>query len=878
VDYSIIIPVFNKAELTRNCLRTLRDTLGGAGTGEVIVIDNASSDETPEMLAEFPWATVIRNERNLGFSGANNQGARIAKGRFLALLNNDTQAFPGWLAAMLEVAADPQVGAVGARLLFPDDTIQHAGVIVAGNLFGRGSFSPFHCSYRVAANDPGVLTRREFQIVTGACMVTRRDLYAELGGLDEIYWNGYEDVDYCLKVRARGLKVMYEPKATLYHFESQSGAQRFRKVLWNVRTLTERWKGKVRFDSSEHHVKLGRVAVLETFNEAFRVVARPTPPVPVLVHGVSASTDRPALESAIRSNRSPVEQIRWCSDAEAISAAREMMDVRGDRYFAIVHADSRPSAGWLDELIAQSSMITNVAAATYAPELPPGENVSTIAADARCTLFALRQFPQHLRLEDFDTLDGAVADLLMRVIELERGTRVARAMGTFPAAPHDASFERRHGIALSGALDTRSATVETILRERPKRDRGLVSIVTLSWNAPDYTKKALDSIREHTSEPYEVIVVDNGSDEATRSMLAGVKDPHVRIFYNETNRGYAGGNNDGMRAANGEYIVLLNNDVIVTDGWLDGLLSPFLRQPGIGVTAPRSNIVVGHQQVPALTYVNEAGMHTFAAQRRDEFADCGYFADRAIGLCLCIDREVLEQVGGLDERFGLGNFEDDDFCIRVRAAGYGIYVCNDVFIHHFGSRSFAANKVDYKQTMELNWKKFAEKWGFPAIFPTTGYNGREAYSRGFDRRKHFVDIGIGAHSEAEAANEGAAELEDEKRLADARVAFYIAVSREQEWQDAAQFVGRYAKAFRLEDRALLAIGAFGAMNAATLGARVSRIFERLDIEPADAADVLISDEEEAGVWVSALTAAGAIDVSTLANRSPSGLRRLVAAE
>ncbi len=223
MDYSIIIPVFNKAELTRNCLLTLRETLAGAGTGEVIVIDNASSDETPEMLAEFPWATVIRNERNLGFSGANNQGARIAKGRFLVLLNNDTQAFPGWLAAMLEVAKQPDVGIVGARLLFPDNTIQHAGVIVAGNLFGRSSFSPFHCSYRVPANDPQVMAPREYQIVTGACMATPRELYLNWATRRDVL-ERLRNVDYCLKVRARGLKVMYEPRATLYHFESQSGS------------------------------------------------------------------------------------------------------------------------------------------------------------------------------------------------------------------------------------------------------------------------------------------------------------------------------------------------------------------------------------------------------------------------------------------------------------------------------------------------------------------------------------------------------------------------------------------------------------------------------------------------------------------------------
>ena len=289
--------------------------------------------------------------------------------------------------------ARPGVGAVGARLLFPNDTIQHAGVIVAGNVFGRGVFSPFHCSYGVPANDPSVTTRREYQIVTGACMVTPRALYRELGGLDEIYWNGYEDVDYCLKVRERGLKVVYEPRATLYHFESQSGAQRFRKVWWNIRTLADRWRGNVRFDSSQYQTRMGRVTVLECRDDSFRVVMRQTPPTPVLVHGVTQSTDRDAIAYAVRANASPVEKIVFAPAEGAVAATRELMAVRGDRYLACVHAETVLEPGWLDELIAQATQLPNVAAATVAPELPEGENVGTLAADARCTVLCLRQFP-----------------------------------------------------------------------------------------------------------------------------------------------------------------------------------------------------------------------------------------------------------------------------------------------------------------------------------------------------------------------------------------------------------------------------------------------------------------------------------------------------
>jgi GT2 family glycosyltransferase len=872
VDYSIIIPVFNKAELTRNCLRTLRDTLTGAGDGEVIVIDNASSDETPEMLKEFPWTTVIRNERNLGFAGANNQGARIAQGRYLALLNNDTQGFPGWLAAMLNVFREPGVGVVGARLLFPNDTIQHAGVIVAGNLFGRGSFSPFHCSYGLPANDPRVIERRDYQIVTGACLVTPRELYLELGGLDEIYWNGYEDVDYCLKARARGLRVVYEPAATLYHFESQSGAQRFRKVWWNVRTLTERWRDQVRFDSSEHHVGFGRIAVLECVNDSFQVVARNTPPTPVLVHGVTEATDRHSIETVIRANRSPVTEIRWAASADAIAEARAIMGVRGDRYLALVHAETQLNPGWLDELIAQVTQITNVSAATYAPEAPLGENVATLAADARCTLLVLRQFPQHLELREFDTLDGSVADLLMRTLELERGTRVSRPIASVPSIPRDESFERAYGIALSGVLDTSASAVEEVLRARPKRERGLVSIVTLSWNAPDFTKKALESIRERTSEPYEVIVVDNGSGEPTRAMLQAIDDPHVRIVYNEMNRGFAGGNNDGMAVAKGDYVVLLNNDVVVTDGWLDGLLDPFERQPGIGVTAPRSNIVVGHQQLGGLKYSTETEMHAFAAERREEVSGTGYFADRAIGLCLCIDRTVLDQIGGLDERFGLGNFEDDDFSIRVRAAGYAIYVCNDVFIHHFGSRSFAANNVDYSKTMDENWKKFAEKWGFGPVLPAEGYKARGPIAQGFDRTKHFFPIRTS--SSGVKTGESDVDIEDAQRRRAARVAFFAAVDKEESWQEVAEFVSRYLKAFRQGDRALLTIGAFDPSSAQAIGSRIERILKRSNIDAAVCADIVVSDEDDPSEWRAGQLAAGSIDIVSVNDRSPSGLRRI----
>lgn len=861
MDYSIVIPVFNKAEFTYNCLRALRATLHGAGEGEVIVVDNASSDRTPEVLGQFPWVRTIRNERNLGFAAANNQGVRSASGDAVVLLNNDTLGMPGWLAAMLSVLREPGVGIVGARLLFGDRTIQHAGVVVNGMFFSRVSFMPWHFGAKLPANDPLVSARREVQIVTAACMATQRELYLELGGLDEGYWNGYEDVDYCFKVRDRGLKVIYEPAASLYHFESQSGGQRFRRLWSNMQRLEERWHDRVVFDALPAHVANGTVR--RTIREArgtFSSNAIATPPTTILFHGDGASERQTAAEASLRANRSPIEEIVACAPHEALIRARQAMELRGDRYLAFVRADAALSPGWLDDLVAQVEAIPNVAAATCVPDLAASENARVLAADARCTLLALRQIPQHLELGEFDTIDGAVADLLLHALELQRGTRgAARHLARLGECSTDASFERAHGMTLASVFDDDASLVERALRRRKRRERGLVSIVTLSWNAPEFTEKALASIARCTSEPYEVVVVDNGSDAPTRTMLEAIDDAHVRVIYNETNRGYAGGNNDGIAASNGEFVVLLNNDVIVTDGWLDGLLDPFDRMPALGVTAPRSNYVVGPQQLPEVLYGNEAEMAAFAAARRETWAKTGYVTDRAIGLCLCIERRVIEQIGGLDESFGLGNFEDDDFCIRVRAAGYGIYVCDDVFIHHFGSRSFAANNVDYARTMRENWARFARKWGFSDEMPTQGYRPEAAIARGFDRKRHYVALPV-------------AQSEGPERVAG--TTFYAVVESEAAWGTTAEFVKRFARAFRNGDDVCLSIAALGDPSAQTIASRVEKIFARVGISPEESADVVISDEEDVQPWVRGMASLHAFDVATLEDRSPSALRRM----
>ncbi|HWW77791.1 MAG TPA: glycosyltransferase family 2 protein, partial [Pyrinomonadaceae bacterium] len=215
VTASVIIPVFNKAEFTFQCLRSLVREVDFGDT-EVIVVDNASTDETAELLSHFKgFVRVIRNAENRGFVDACNQGAAESRGRYLVFLNNDTVVLPGWLEALVETAGrDESAGAVGSLFLYPDGRIQEAGAIVWSN--GEA----FHYGWGRSPEDRRFTFAREVDYCSGASLLIRRELFERLGGFDRRYAPAYyEDTDLCMGVRSLGYKVVYQPHSRLYHFE-----------------------------------------------------------------------------------------------------------------------------------------------------------------------------------------------------------------------------------------------------------------------------------------------------------------------------------------------------------------------------------------------------------------------------------------------------------------------------------------------------------------------------------------------------------------------------------------------------------------------------------------------------------------------------------
>jgi GT2 family glycosyltransferase len=450
---------------------------------------------------------------------------------------------------------------------------------------------------------------------------------------------------------------------------------------------------------------------------------------------VGRPVDPAGFERMLRANGLSLDDIVIADGPDALAKADRALRNRGDRYVAFVDAGSMLFPGWLDALVHALEGDALAAFATFA----------ATGADACATVVAAGRIPARERLDTFETLHGALADFMLRVArDRDRGiVRVGSGRHMLAPPADDVAFRLRYGCAPAGAdvpasaISTEAATFATT---RAPRFRGIASIVMLSWNAAEFTHLAVESIRAVTRYPHEIIVVDNGSEQPTLDVLEALRAEHgVRVVYNGRNLGFGGGMNVGMAHARGDVVVILNNDVIVTEGWLEDMIGALESRRTVGCTAPRSNKVAS-EQVLAVQHADDVAMHRFAAERRRALRGRGYVAHRVVGFCLCIDRAVIDEIGGFDPRYGLGNFEDDDLAVRIRAAGWGIFVCDDVFIHHFGSVSFKANALDHRAHMERNWRAFCEKWGVPEAPLATPYDARSLARPGFERDAHFIPL------------------------------------------------------------------------------------------------------------------------------------------
>ena len=494
ITVSIIIPTFNNWNYTKGCLKSIFNSKMDGIKYEIIIVDNCSSDETrlelEKLVKRYPNLITIYNDKNLGFAAANNIAAKKSNSDYLLFLNNDTEVFEDWLSKLVNTSIKEDAAVVGAKLIYPDRTIQHAGVVITEYNQLLTAYHPF------VKEDQNIIQAnayRQFQAVTGACLLIKRKVFLNVGMFSENFLNGYEDIDLCFKVNEIGEKIYYCPEVKIIHHESKTHG-RFDNANENIKLLNEKWKSKIKIDD---------------LNRLFKPV---------------------------------------------------------------------------------------------------------------------------------------------------------------------------------------------------------VSIVIPVHNQITYTKSCIESIKKFTHIPYELIIVDDASNDGTAEYLNTCKD--VIIKKNKVNRGYPISCNIGIQASTGDYIVLLNNDTIVTENWLNNMLEVFKADSKVGIVGPVSNSISGFQLDKSANYSSIDSMHLFAKKISSERKYSWMITPRITFVCAVIRKELIETIGGLDERFSPGNFEDDDFCLRTTLAGYKIVIAQDVFIHHYGSMSFKSDGNDeYNKRLEINRRIFVDKWG-----------------------------------------------------------------------------------------------------------------------------------------------------------------------
>lgn len=287
---------------------------------------------------------------------------------------------------------------------------------------------------------------------------------------------------------------------------------------------------------------------------------------------------------------------------------------------------------------------------------------------------------------------------------------IEKVRGLLAAPQTDSALSARQEYA---AQHTWHRRVDELVGVIDRLPRPSASVVVLTHNNLDLSRACLESLARFVDpQCCEIIVVDNASTDGTQDFLRQWAETGRgrKLILNERNHGFAAGNNQGLAAAGGDYLVLLNNDTEVTQGWLPTLMNHLRRNPDIGIVGPVTDNI-GNEARIALRYTSAEEMQGKA--RRYTLAHMGErLPIRTLAFfCVMIPREVYLQIGPLDESYGLGFFEDDDYCRRIEQAGLRVACAEDVFVRHHLSASFGKLGKGRRELLERNRKIYESKWG-----------------------------------------------------------------------------------------------------------------------------------------------------------------------
>lgn len=567
VQTSVIIPAYNKWELTEACLRSLEQSLGGKNC-EIIVVDNASSDATRECCQALgnqlfgDFFQYHRAERNLNFGPASNLGARMGRGEYLLFLNNDTLAVPDcpdWYTPLLEdFSTWPNIAATGPVLLYPPSasapsffgsTVQHLGVFVSP------TFKVGHLYEGIPAASPLAAKRRFFQIITAACMLMPRALFLEHGGFNEGFVNGFEDVDLCARLWAGGRRMTVNPTARLYHLTSQTPGRHTHEESnsrlfadTSLRLLTPDWHLHLAADDVELQVTVWQ-SMSPGMNAGQRAKLAP----------LLATDDPEAISNAL--TRFPLWHEGYAALADCL---KKREDPAGEHAFRLSLTQLRPVPENLIALLQSAGCMRDEQALSFA--------FSTLCK--YCLTF--EQYVNGARDLLAWARDIGLEGLAGQFQHWLDTSEIFREQLFLPFLQTMRDMTKGANVS---PLDNWAYTLWRELEDLPARAKMRVSqpdppsSIAFSVLMPVYNPEpkhllaAVDSLLQQEWPHWELCMADDASpDPRIRPLLQELtaRDPRIRVEFRETNGHIAEATNTALAMARHAHIALMDQDDLLT--------------------------------------------------------------------------------------------------------------------------------------------------------------------------------------------------------------------------------------------------------------------------------------------------------------------------
>ncbi|MHC1550922.1 glycosyltransferase [Phyllobacterium sp. K27] len=674
---SIVICVYGRMDLTEQCLNSLYAN-DERISFEIIVVNNGSDPDTKERLDWWAFQhnnlSVIHNTKNLNFALGCNVGFSFSRGAYVVFLNNDTQVCPGWLDALIAPLDDPFIKGAQPKLLYPDGTIQGAGLVFQQH-------SPL--AYPIYANKDGdyppANKSRTFKAITAACIAIRAQDFATARGFDTEFINGQEDVDLCLRLGQGAACYQYVPQSVVIHHEGKT-VGRGNNVERNRKIFLARWGETALADDTKYY-----------------------------------SEDR-----IVASNYEPDVQ-KWVEKGYANWLPKSLDAPVPDKILAAMRRVFSNDSTELDPVIAQllneisdlNTLLLKEKKQASNNEKKPNsavEAVSLPSTDKR--IEELRQANLALLQSTSWRITKPLRDSHALAARL---VRLCKKIGYWASTPELTRAririvinKLRNRLAKTttpgGGIIPEASAVSVVkaqfssYKNRPIQPNVSTAIIIPIYNAADELRTCIDSVIRHTHRSLNLILINDCSpDPAVTEVLSLYQDTQgITIIHNETNLGFTRTVNRGIEEAGSADVVLLNSDTIVTPHWLRNLKLAAYSEDKIATATPFSNNagafsapVVGKENfIPSSMSLDDcARLISNLSERAYPKVPTGH------GFCMYVRRDCLNQIGALDfEAFPRGYGEENDLCMRAGRAGWKHVVDDATLVYHVRSASFGTEK------------------------------------------------------------------------------------------------------------------------------------------------------------------------------------------